>query len=90
MYFFEATNFDQKNRAKNHPPDPPATTTYGRSKSIPCPPSLKLPPPVPDGDDATEARASAFRNYLLLTTHYLLPERARNGKRGELVAVGCA
>ena len=45
MYFFEATNFDQKNRAKNHPPDPPATTTYGEAEINPVPPLPQTPSP---------------------------------------------
>ena len=45
MCFFEATNFDEKNRAKNHPPDPPATTTYGGAEMDLVPPLPQTPSP---------------------------------------------
>ena len=45
MYFFEATNFDQKNRAKNQPPDPPATTTCGGAEINLVPPLPQTPSP---------------------------------------------
>ena len=50
------------------PPQPLLLT--GNSKSILSPPSLRLPPPEPDGMGATEARARAFRNYYYYYYYY--------------------